>query len=278
MTTSRYSRQELLPHIGKDGQAVLARSRVAVVGLGALGSIASEILARSGVGYLRLIDHDVVELSNLQRCALYNEADAALATPKVLAATEHLNAINSTLCYEPHVQKVEACNVLELLSNVDLVLDGSDNFAVRYLLNEAASRLHVPWIYTGVLGTRAAVMPVMPEGPCLRCLSPQIPEPGSYPTVATAGVLPSTTRIAATLEATWALKLLLKKPPLEGTAAGTAAAGEIITPPGSTLHTASLIQADIWEPEFEMITVQKDPNCPVCSQHCYTLCNDWSTL
>jgi adenylyltransferase/sulfurtransferase len=281
MSESRYMRQEALPQIGEAGQAALARARVAVVGVGALGSVSASVLARSGVGYLRLIDRDFVSLSNLQRCALYTEADAAAVAPKALAAAAHLASINSTVNLRPHVEDVSSSNVLELLADVDLILDGSDNLELRYLLNETAQRLGTPWFYTGVLGTLGMVMPVMPGGPCLCCLSPiapvpgssptapapgsspiapvpgsspTAPAPGSYPSCATSGVLATTTRMAASLQASLAIKHLVRK------------AGGTDEPFGPKERTTTLYQLDVWEPELETITVAQDPNCPVCGQ------------
>lgn len=258
MNESRYSRQLVLPQFGEEGQAALAKARVAIVGVGALGSASADILARSGVGYLRLIDRDKVELSNLQRCSLYTEADANASIHKALAAAEHLSSINASVITEPHVCEVKSTNVVALLEDVDLVLDGSDNFELRALINEAASKLKVPWIYTGVLGVMGTLMPVMPQGPCLRCLMPAIPEPGTYPTTITSGILASTTRTAATLQATLALRLLIKGIPNQT----------------DDLPTATLLQFDIWEQDLESITVMKNAECPVCGQGHYELLED----
>lgn len=226
---------------------MLARSRVAIFGLGALGSVSSEILARSGVGHLRLIDFDTVELSNLQRCALYTEHDAETSALKALAAATHLEQINSSIEVEPCVKRVDSSNVAPLLKDVDLVLDGSDNFELRYVLNEATHQLNIPWIYTGVLKMLGTIMPITPEGPCLSCLFPVPPEPGSYPNATTDGVLASTTRIAATTQATLALRMLLGKM-------------------GADVGTATLFHLDVWDPSLEMITVKKVTDCPVCGK------------
>jgi len=237
---------------------VFSKARIAVVGLGALGSVCAEILTRSGIGYLRLIDRDRVELHNLARCTLYTESDALSAKPKALAAVEHLEAVNSTIDLEPCFCNLDSSNALELLAGVDLILDGSDNFELRTAVNEAAQRLATPWIYTGVLATIGMIMPVMPEGPCFRCLSPTPPAPGNYPTCVTEGVLAATTRIAATLEVTLALKLLLH-------GAGLLSREEVLgaeTPLG--LPRATMLHFDIWEPELERIEIVKDPHCPVC--------------
>ncbi len=256
---SRYIRQEMLPQIGTAGQAALAQARVALVGMGALGSLSASVLARSGVGHLRLIDRDVVSLSNLQRCALYTEADARTATPKALAAAAHLSAINSTTMLEPHVVDVSSKNVLELLADVDLVLDGSDTFELRYLINEAADKLSVPWLYTGVLGMLGIVMPILPQGPCLRCLFSQAPAPGSYPTCTTDGILATTVRIAANVEASLAIKYLVDRESFSSEISG-----------GGT-GNSTLYQLDSWSPSLDRITVEKDRGCPVCGAHRYTL-------
>jgi adenylyltransferase/sulfurtransferase len=275
MPESRYIRQETLPQIGTAGQAALAQARIAIAGMGALGSASASVLARSGVGYLRLIDRDEVELSNLQRCALYTEADAAAATPKALAAAAHLEAINSTITLEPQVANLSGSNVLDLLAEVDLILDGSDNLELRFLINEAACKLAVPWIYTGVLGMLGMVMPILPGGPCLRCLSPDMPAPGSYPTCVTNGILATTTKIAASLQATLAIKHLTGthgvSVPGRTDMASDVATPHTHTPGGAQPRASQLYQLDVWKPGLETITIEKDPDCPLCSLHQYLL-------
>lgn len=245
----RYDRQERLPQVGVAGQAVLARSRVALVGLGALGSVCSDLLARAGVGYLRLIDGDTVEWTNLQRVALYDEEDVRNARPKACAAAVHLASINSEIQLEPHAVFLSEENCRELLGEVDLILDGSDNLKARYLINQTAFALGTPWIYTGVLETHGMVMPVTLEGPCFNCLSPCPQDSEDLSSRVTAGILPSTTRLAATLQATLALKMLLGKADL----------------PTTQAPVARLLSVDTWEQEIESILVEKDPHCPVCS-------------
>ena len=271
MTESRYIRQETLPQVGREGQALLAEARIAVVGLGALGSASSEVLARSGIGYLRLIDRDCVEFSNLQRCSLYTEEDALTSRPKTKAAAEHLRAINSTIEYEAHVCNVDSSNVVELLSGVDLVVDGADNFELRVLINEAANKLGIPWIYTGVLGTIGMLMPVLPEGPCFACLSPTPPAPGTYLTTTEAGILASTTRVAATLQAAMAMRLLLEGEKAKG-APPLSESGDALA------STATLHQFDAWTTEFEEIVLEKNLDCPVCSHHRYDHLDARSTI
>lgn len=252
LAESRYDRQEILPHIGKEGQAVLAKARVSIIGLGALGSVSSDILARSGVGYLRLIDSDQVELTNLQRVSLYNEDDVLAAAPKAVAAKQHLAAINSTITIDEQVVQAEAHTICELIEDVDLVLDGSDNLQLRYLLNEAAHKLAKPWIYTGVTEAVGMILPITEAGPCFQCLTPLLPESDARTSRVTAGILPSTTRLAATLQATLALKMLLGKDINDASAARS--------------NTATLLYLDAWSQELERIVVEKDPDCPVCGK------------
>lgn len=283
---SRYNRQEIVPQFGKAGQAALAEARVAIVGLGALGSVNADILARSGVGYLRLIDADLVSYTNLQRVALYTEEDVDASRPKVLAATRHLEAINSEISIEPQVGELDSYNALEVLSEVDLIIDGTDNFEARALINEAADKLGIPWIYTGVLASMGMVMPITSSGPCFRCLNPTPPEPGSYPTCNTHGILATTTRTAATLQANLAIKMLLgAEHAVEqtGTVCGSNSAAEENTPVATNSMTvantsaavvggsATLFQFDVWTSSFDEIVVKKNPDCPVCGKHHYEL-------
>jgi len=210
----RYSRQILFPGIGEPGQERLLRSRVAVVGCGALGSFQAGALARAGVGRLVLVDRDYVELSNLQRQWLYEEADADQALPKAVAAARRLRAIDSALEVEPFVTDLTAANAVELLGESDLLLDGTDNFETRYLVNDFAVSRSIPWIYGAAVGSYGLVMPVLPGvTACLRCIYPEPPS-GAQPTCETAGVLNSITSVIASLQVAEALKILAGRPDL----------------------------------------------------------------
>ncbi|MHC5067938.1 MAG: ThiF family adenylyltransferase [Planctomycetota bacterium] len=206
----RYSRQVRFAPIGAAGQRRLAVARGAVVGCGALGAAAAEQLARSGVGFLRLIDRDFVEPSNLGRQCLYTEADAAAVLPKAIAAAQRLADINSTITYEPVVAHVDVSNVATLLAGVDVVVDGSDNFAVRHLINEVCCRERRPWVFAACTGSYGCSLPVLPgEGACLRCLQDELPGAGETPTCDTAGVVAPIVHLVASWQVTEVLKLLI---------------------------------------------------------------------
>jgi molybdopterin/thiamine biosynthesis adenylyltransferase len=202
----RYSRQVLFPGIGIEGQQRLLASRVAVVGCGATGSAISSLLARSGVGTLRIIDRDYVEPSNLQRQSLFDESDAAESVPKAIAAAKKITAFNSEIVVEPKVADLIPENIESLLADVDLVLDGTDNFETRYLVNDFAVKASLPWIYTAAVGSYAVSMNVSPgKTACLACMFPDQPS-GFIETCETAGILATAVNLAASIAATEALK------------------------------------------------------------------------
>jgi molybdopterin/thiamine biosynthesis adenylyltransferase len=205
----RYSRQVLFSGIGREGQDRLAGSRVALVGCGATGSALASLLARAGVGNLRIIDRDYVEPSNLQRQSLFDEADAAETMPKAIAAARRIAAFNSQIAIEPMVKDLVPANVQALLQGSDLVLDGTDNFETRYLINDFAVKASLPWIYTAAVGSYGITMNVLPGNTaCLACLFPDQPQ-GAFETCETAGVLNSAVNLAASIAATEAIKLLV---------------------------------------------------------------------
>ena len=204
----RYSRQVLFAPIGEKGQERLCTSRVAVVGCGATGSTLAALLARAGVGYLRIIDRDFVEPSNLQRQILFDEEDAADSTPKAVAAAAKIASFNSDIKLEPHVTDLRPENAGSILGGVDLLLDGTDNFETRYLINDYAVKNAMPWIYTAAVASYAATMNILPaETACLSCFFPEGPS-GATETCDTAGILNSAVNFAASVAATEALKLL----------------------------------------------------------------------
>jgi len=183
--------------------------RVAVIGCGALGSVIAEILVRAGVGYVRLVDRDFVDLSNLPRQSLFDEADVANVLPKAIAAAKKLQCMNSAATVEPVVEHVTAANVERLTDGVDLVLDGTDNFPTRFLVNDAAVKHGRPWIFGAALAAHGMMMVVRPGlTPCLRCVLGDVPPPGSVPTCDDSGVLASTVHTVAALECAEAVKLL----------------------------------------------------------------------
>lgn len=248
----RYSRQMILPGWGAEGQERLRTQSAVVVGCGALGSHIAAHLTRVGVGRLVLADRDFVEWHNLPRQALYAEADAEAGLPKAVAAAQRLRQINSLVEIEEHVVDVNVDTVEELVAGADVVLDGADNFEVRYLLNEACVKLGIPWVYGGVLGTYGLTAAILPgETPCLRCLLGPMPPPGTMPTCETAGILGPVVAVIAALEVVEALKLMLGS--------------------HEALHR-SLLMVDLWSGDFERAQTQKGrESCPVCDEGEYAL-------
>ncbi|MGQ9681309.1 MAG: ThiF family adenylyltransferase [Anaerolineae bacterium] len=245
----RYARQMLLEGFGEEGQRALARSRAVLVGVGALGSHIADSLVRAGIGHLILADRDFIELNNLQRQALYDEDDLAANLPKAEAAARKLRRINSTVKVEARVMDVNPSNVESLISGADVVLDGTDNFATRYLLNDACVKHGIPWIYGGVLGTYGVTMTILPgRSPCLRCLFREMPPPGSMPTCDVAGILGPIAKVIGAFEASEAIKLLsgLGKP------------------------NPGLLTIDLAENHLEKVpTVCRAQECPTCGLEQY---------
>jgi molybdopterin/thiamine biosynthesis adenylyltransferase len=205
----RYSRQILFPAIGAEGQRKLSSTRVAIVGCGATGSVLASLLARSGVGRLRIIDRDYVEPSNLQRQSLFDEQDACESLPKAVAAGRQIARFNSQISVEAHVADLTPENVNELLADSQLILDGTDNFQTRYLINDYAISNSLPWVYTAAVGSYAATLNILPgKTACLACIFPDPPS-GLVETCDTAGILNSTVNLIASIAATEALKLLV---------------------------------------------------------------------
>src|SRR5579863_9966697 len=205
----RYSRQILFRGIGAEGQRKLAASRVAIVGCGATGSALAGLLARAGVGTLRIIDRDYVEPSNLQRQSLFDEQDASESLPKAIAAARQIAAFNSQIVVEPKVEDVVPANIEVLLEGIEIILDGTDNFETRYLINDFAVKNSRPWIYSAAVGSYAATLNVLPgETACLACIFPDSPR-GIVETCETSGILNSAVNLVASIAATETLKLLV---------------------------------------------------------------------
>lgn len=206
----RYSRQVRYAPLGAAGQARLAESRVAIVGCGALGSVTAMALARAGVGMLRLIDRDVPEPSNLPRQILFDEADVRAGVPKAAAARRHLAAINSRATIDVEVADLTSVNAARLLAGVDCIVDGTDNFETRFLINDFACRERVSWVYGGAIGAEGRVLSVRPGvTACLRCLIPDPPAAGALPTCDTAGIIGPAALVVGAVQATEAIKLLV---------------------------------------------------------------------
>jgi molybdopterin/thiamine biosynthesis adenylyltransferase len=250
----RYSRQVLFPGIGEAGQRRLLGSKVALVGCGALGTAVANLLVRAGVGHLRIIDRDFVEPSNLQRQTLFDEDDARAALPKAIAAERLLHAINSGVTVEGIVADLSSRNAEELIAGHDLILDGTDNFETRFLLNDAAVKLNMPWIYAAAVGSYGVTMTIRPgTSACLACLlesndgaQSALQAPQAEDTCDTVGVLASTAGVIASIEAAEATKLLVGINEVEG---------------------ARLVSFDVWSGKYHSVRVAKNPECRACAHH-----------
>ena len=242
----RYSRQILFDGIGEEGQRRLLKSRAVIIGCGALGTAHAESLARAGVGRLLVVDRDFVEASNLQRQTMFTEGDARQRLPKSIACRNHLAQINSDIEVEAEVADVNNSNVERLISGCDVVLDGTDNFATRYLINDACVRHELSWIYGAAVGSYGVTMTVRPHvTPCLRCVFEEAPPAASAPTCDTAGVVMPIIAVVAAVQVSEALKLLTGRT--------------------EKLHR-SLMRFDVWENEWRRIRLDAAPHadCPTC--------------
>ncbi len=243
----RYSRQMRFAGIGPEGQQRLAASRVFLCGCGALGTALAESLVRAGVGFLRIVDRDFVELSNLQRQVLFDERDVAEQLPKSVAAANKLATINSQVELEPLVADVTHRNIRELIAGVDLILDGTDNFETRFLLNDVALETGTPWIYGGCTGSHGQTLTIIPgETVCLRCVIDGPPPPGSTETCDTAGVIGPAIQAVTALQTVAALQLLTGQ---------------------RTLIRPQLTMLDVWTGEYRQLDFRNFPEasrCPAC--------------
>jgi molybdopterin-synthase adenylyltransferase len=251
----RYSRQVRFEPIGEDGQRRIGAARVALIGAGAIGSVSADLLVRAGIGFVRIIDRDFVELSNLQRQSLYEEDDVRRGLPKAVAAESKLRRINSEVQIEAVVDDVNPATVEDYIQDVDIVLDALDNFETRFVVNDACAKNARPWIYAAAVGSYGLVMPVIPkQSPCLRCLLGSLPAPGTSPTCDTAGVIASITHIVASIQTSEALKFICGK-----------------TQP----EDLRLITYDVWGNNFRRIDVGRESmaTCPVCAENRFEYLN-----
>jgi len=243
MNREKYSRQSLFQPIGAEGQEKLLRSRVAILGCGALGTAQANALVRAGVGRIRIVDRDFVEESNLQRQMLFDEADAAASLPKAVAAERKLRMINSDVQVEGVVADAESHNIENLVEGFQVILDGTDNFATRYLINDVAIKHGIPWIYAAAVASYAATLTIIPgRTPCLACVFPRPPE-GMQDTCETVGVIGPAVAWAASIQVTETFKILL---------------GRL-----DDLH-GSLLACDLWKNHFQQIKPAIRSDCRVC--------------
>jgi molybdopterin/thiamine biosynthesis adenylyltransferase len=242
----RYSRQILFSGIGREGQRQLLQSRAVIIGCGALGSAHAESLARAGVGKLRIVDRDFVEASNLQRQTMFTERDADERIPKAVAAANHIREINGEIEVDSQIADVNHSNIERLIKDCDVVLDGTDNFATRYLINDACVKHEINWIYGAAVGSYGVTMTIRPhQTPCLRCVFEEAPPAASAPTCDTAGVIMPIISVVAAVQVAEAIKLL--------------------TGQTEDLHRA-LMQFDVWRNEWRKINPgPPSPDCPTCA-------------
>ena len=247
---SRYSRQELFAGIGPAGQQAIRRARVTVIGCGALGSVLADTMVRAGVAALTVVDRDYLEMSNLHRQSLFDEEDVRRGLPKAAAAQARLRAINAEVEVRGVVADLSPENAPELLAGADLVLDGTDNFETRFLVNDVCVRAGVPWVYGACVGAYGLALLVRPHvTPCLRCLLEEMPAAGSGPTCDTAGVVAPIVHVIAGVQGAEALKML-------------AGRTESLLP--------GIVTVDLWQGTFEVMDLRgQPPSCPACTQGRY---------
>jgi molybdopterin-synthase adenylyltransferase len=246
MNSEKYSRQILFSPIGAEGQEKLLQSKALILGCGALGTAQANALVRAGVGTVRIVDRDFVEESNLQRQMLFDEADARESLPKAVAAERKLHQINSDVRVEGVVADADSSNIEEFIEGFQVVLDATDNFETRYLLNDAAVKMGIPWIYGAVVASYATTMTILPgRTACLACLFPKSPR-GIHETCDTVGVIGPAVAWAAAIQSTEAFKILLGR--------------------DSALH-GSLLAYDLWTNHFQQVQAPRDPQCRVCVSH-----------
>ncbi len=257
MNLDRYIRQMRFQPLGEEGQVNLSNSRVLVCGCGALGSILANTLARAGVGHIRIVDRDFLELNNLQRQVLYTEQDVADGLPKAIAAKRHLEKINSSIQIEAVVADVSASNILELVDGIDCIVDGTDNFETRFLLNDASIKTGIPWVYGGCIGAEGQTMTILPDDTaCLHCLMQAGPPPaGTTPTCDSAGILSMIINVIASIQACETIKILS----------------------GNLDAISRKLQVfDIWENRIRQIdlsALRDGSSCPACRQREFSWLN-----
>ncbi len=240
---NRYSSQIIFSEIGKEGQKRIEKAKVVVIGCGALGNVISNNLVRAGIGNIKIVDRDLVEIGNLQRQILFDEEDVKQKLPKAIAAKRKLEKINSKVKIEATVSDVNSKNIEEIIKNFDLVMDGTDNFETRFLINDACIKLGIPWIYGAVIGSAGSTMVIIPgKTPCLRCVMEELPVPGDLPTCDTVGVINTIPVTIASLQTTEALKILVK----------------------SKNINRDLIVIDLWTNSFEKIEIDRKNDCSSC--------------
>ena len=249
----RYAKQILFSQIGESGQKKLLQSKVVIIGCGALGTVLANNLVRAGVGTIKIVDRDYIELSNLQRQILFDEEDIQNNLPKAAAAEQKLRKINSDIKIEGIVSDVNPKNIEKFCEGMDLILDATDNFQTRFLINDISVKLNIPWIYGGVIASSGMTYSIIPgKTPCFRCIFPDIPSAGSVDTCDTVGVLNGITNIIASMQSTEAIKILTER------------WEDVIK---------EMRFIDIWVNNFDNLVIHPKENCTACKSHNYEFLN-----
>jgi molybdopterin-synthase adenylyltransferase len=239
----RYDRQMRFAPIGREGQEELRESRVVILGCGALGSGIAQNLARAGIGHLRIVDRDLLEMSNLHRQMLYTEKDVENRSPKAIAAAERLREINSEIEVDPIVTEITPETVLALVADADVVADGTDNMETRFVINDACVKSGVPWVYGGAIAASGMTMTILPgEGPCFRCFIDEIPPAGAVQTCVDSGVINPLTSLVSALESAEVMKILV----------------------GAGTPNTQLLRFNVWDGGFHYSHVARRKDCPAC--------------
>ena len=241
---ARYTRQVAVPEFGGETQAALASATIAIVGCGALGGLLADTLVRMGVGTLRIADADTVARDNLHRQFLFTETDADARVPKVEAAAQRLRHVNATVNVDARNVRVTEANIENFLSGADVVLDATDNVATRFLINDWCVRNRVPWVYTGVSGVSGLILPVLPDGPCLRCLYPEPLDETAAAHPNRDGILPPAVSLAVSLQTAQVLRIL-----------------------NGTVRTGELIRLNVWTATVQTVRLERNADCPQCGEN-----------
>jgi molybdopterin-synthase adenylyltransferase len=256
---TRYARQTVLKEIGQAGQQMLAGATAVVMGLGALGTNSANLLARAGVGTLRLVDRDIVDWTNLQRQSLFEEEDAAQSLPKAEAAVRYLKRVNSEIRYEPITEDINPGNIERIVAGASVVVDGLDNFYTRALVNQACVKHGIPWLYGACLETYGSAATIIPGvSACLNCLLPDIGQATTPPlTCETEGVLGPVAAMVATWQSSEALKIMVGK---------------------KDAVSSHLVHVDLWQNDFSTLPMTRVAGCAVCGQHQFDILEHGSRL
>lgn len=252
MENERYTKHILIKTIGKKGQNIISNSKIVIIGCGALGCVISNNLVRAGIGTIKIIDRDFVELNNIHRQILFNEKDAQNKLPKVVAAANKLSEINSDINILYDMQDVNSDNIESIIENYDIILDATDNMETRFIINDVSIKMNIPWIYGGVVHTIGMSMNIIPnKTPCFRCIMESLPTPGSIDTCDSSGILNTLPVIIGSIQSTEAIKILVDLNNIN----------------------KDMIYIDAWKNSFSKFNIEKNSNCICCKKNKFEFLN-----